>query len=226
MSVDETYAKLYGADYGDEEEDRKVSSEPIKSFSYYVLKAEDGKGSFTDKKHVPVAQPRLQVIHGPAGTIGERLFESIYLSLSETKYEGEGDNRVEVPKTEEEFAKQAEAFNKRMNKIARVLKFNLKKPNGFSADEVEAYAKQFSNGVLFVAEVWTSKAQGNYPARNKINWNSIASPDDPAVSKKAPAGQTALDEALQKIKEDDTRTAKAKPNTAGALSKDHTQAFV
>ena len=188
-------------------------------FPYYVVKFEDGKGAFSRVKSTPSARYRIAVLHGPAGTIGERLFDDLYLSISPTKSEGQGDRRIDVPKTDKEKSDARKMLSNTQNKVARVLEFDAKSPNGFSQDEIDAYAKQFCKGLVAVVSISYIKAQGTYPAKNRIDLLSLARPDDPAHGKKAPAGQTAMEEALLKIQEFDSRKAASNPTTAGAYSK-------
>jgi len=215
------YEETYGhqEDFSDEEGERRVRGEPVVQFPYYVVKFEDGKGAFSKVKNTPSARYRVNILHGPAGTIGERVFDDFYLSISPTKSEGEGDRRTDVPKTDKEKSSARKMLSDAQNKVARVLEFDQKAPNGFSQDEIDAYAKQFSKGVTAIVTISYIKASGPYPAKNRIDLLSLARPDDPAHGKKAPAGQTALEEALLKIKEFDARKPASNPTTAGAYAK-------
>lgn len=209
VPVDDGWQEQFAGAEDAGEDAPKVGGQTIPSFPYYFIKGISGKAGFTKKKQSPVIRPGMQIVNGPDGTIGETVFDDLYLLINRTtQVEG-----VEVPKDAEEYAEQVKKNLKKLNKIARVGKFGQAHPLNGSKTALETYAKQFESFPLSVVEIResTETYEGNTRTRNRIIWESLRAVDDPASSKKAKPGTTAGQEAEAAIE----AANKAAANKAG-----------
>ncbi len=223
VPVDGAWAEQFEGQEAAGEDAATVSGETIPSFAYYVVHFDKGKGAFSrGEKKTPMARISLIISSGPIGSERERVFDDLYLRVSKTTEE----NGLVVPKTDKKYKEDCEAFQKKLNKIARVGKFATAKPQAPTEDALEAYAKQFEVGggfdaVLEIREQ-TSTYLGVTRTQNRIAWQGLRALDDPAISKKAKPGTSALDEAREKIEAADKASA-AKGSrdgkTAGSVSR-------
>lgn len=198
--IDEDWAEQFAGQDEAGEEAPRVSGQTIPTFPYYVLQFDKGKGAVSANAKTPMARVSAVVVEGPAGTVGERVFDDLFLRVSKTTFA----DGVKVQKEAEKYGTDLENFRKKLNKIARVGGFELSHPTGASIEALDAYAKQFErggDGFLAIAEVRESSDtyQGVTRIRNRIIWESLRSLDEPATSKKAKPGTNAYDEAVEQI---------------------------
>lgn len=203
-----------------EEAERKVSGKTVPSFPLYVVHVGGAKHFFTQKKGTPGVRPYVIIKEGLDGTEGTLVSDDLYLSVSQTTEE----DGVQVPKTPEKFAADADNLVRKLNKIARIGNFGQNVPKGYDATALETYAAQFgANGgfdaILEIREV-TETYEGVTRTRNRIVWESMAAPGDPADAKKAQkAGLDALGEARAKIAERNKAATGPKSGTAAATQR-------
>jgi len=228
---DDAYAAIYGRPMDDDEGQRQVGSEPIPRFDYYMLHFEEGKGELLGVNKAPAIQVVATVVEGPDGTVGRKVFDTMFLEVSKNKYIKEGSNSVQVPKTKEEFEETVERHLRKLNRIGRIGKFGISRPTSFMQADLQTYGLQFgiNGGFDAIVAVSISKARpdgkgGEWPARNRIIWQSMAALDDPELDKQdKPTGRSCHEEARDKMVKFNERKA-AKGNgragrTAGSLKR-------
>ena len=223
VPVDDAWAEQFEGQEDAGEDAPSVSGETLPTFPYYLVHFDKGKGGFTKgEKKTPVARTSCTISGGPEDTEGERVFDDLFLRVSKTTQE----NGLVVPKSEKKYKEDCGNFQRKLNKIARVGKFATAFPQAPIEDAIEAYAKQFEvgggfDGVVEIRES-TETYKGVTRTRNRIIWESLRALDDPAVSRKAKPGMSALDEAREKIEAADKASA-AKGSrdgkTAGSVSR-------
>jgi len=223
VSVDDSWAEQFAGQEDAGEDAPSVSGGTVPSFAYYLVHFDKGRGAFSKgEKKTPMARVSLTISGGPSGTEDERVFDDLYLRVSKTTLE----NGLLVPKTDKKYKEDCEAFRKKLNKIARIGKFATASPQAPVEDALEAYAKQFEVGGGFDAVVEIREQPNTYMGvtrmQNRIAWQSLRALDDPAVSRKAKPGTSALDEAREMIEAaDKANAAKGSRDgkTAGSLSR-------
>jgi len=181
-----------------------VSGQTIPTFGYYHLRFVNGKGAIsTGAAKSPMARLQAVVVNGPDGTIGERLFDDLYLRVSKTTTE----DGVKMPKDAETYADHCNAFQHTLNKLARLGGFELSHPTASAVEALDAYARQFGvkgeGGFDCIAEVSesTDTWQGVTRTRNRIRMMSLRALDDPAIGKRVAPGTTAQEESILKVNE-------------------------
>jgi hypothetical protein len=203
----------------------KVSGRVIPPFQFLVVKPFTAKlrPSRMDKEgneNTPSGRLGVQVIEGIEGTVGERVFDDLYLGVSKTTYSDEVDasgKSVKRGKTSEELAKSITYFQHTLNRLAFGAGLNIKRPAGRSVAAFEQYLSQFDGEETtpFVVEVQIEAKQGQTP-RNRIKWDTARSLTEPAIDAKlAREGKTALDEAKLRIAERNAAIAKAGGKATG-----------
>lgn len=210
------------------EAERKVSGKTVPSFPLYVVHFGGAKAGFTAKKGSPYVRPWCLIKAGLDGTEGTLVSDDLFLSVSPNTME----DGVSVPKTSEKFHEDADRLVKILNKIARVGGFGQAHPRSYDKNDLDVYATQFAgvgeqgfDAIVEIREV-TEEWEGNKRTRNRIIWESLASPNDAADAKKLAAqGKTALDEALLKIADRNKAAGAAKTGTAGATSRTSPEAL-
>lgn len=210
--VDQDWAEQYAGAEQAGEDAPKISGQTVPTSPFYHVRGFLGKGGQTKKAKLAVARVGVEILNGPAGTVGERVFDDLFLTVKRTTNE----SGVEVPKDEDTYEEQRQRLFKTLNKIARVGKFGRTFPVGPSVEAIDAYAKQFEQGFEGIIEIResTDEYEGVKRLRNRLVFESLRALDDPAVSKKAKPGTTAKDEAYEKIAEAD-KVAAAKAGGAG-----------
>ena len=184
-----------------------VSGQTIPSFGYYHLRFVNGKGAISSgKAKSPMARLQAVVVNGPDGTVGERLFDDLYLRVSKTTTE----DGVAVPKDADTYTEHCEKFQHTLNKIARIGSFELSHPTAAAVEALDAYAQQFGvkgdGGFDAICEVSesTDTWQGVTRTRNRIRLQSLRALDDPAIGKRMAPGTSAQEESIIKVNERNT----------------------
>lgn len=183
-----------GEDAG--EDAPRVSGQTVQSFPYYIFHFNAGKGGEAKKKKTPLARVGGFIKGGPEGTEDSPVFDDLYLKVSKTRME----DGVEVPKEAADYEDDKTAFQKKLNKIARIGKFGKAFPVDRSKDAVNAYAEQFkaADGFDCIIEIResTDTYEGVTRSRNRIIFESMRAVDDPPTKQGLKKGyKTALEEA-------------------------------
>lgn len=218
IPVDDQWQEQFAGQEDAGEDAPSVSGETIPSFPHYVVRFYPGKGGFTRTKNTPMSRNQAEVLEGPSGSVGERIFDDLFLRVSKTTQK----DGVTIPKSAEDYRDNVEAFQKKLNKIARVGKFHMVTPVAPVQDALDGYAKQFAFDAIVEIRESTDTYQGVTRTRNRIIWESLRALDDPASSRKAKPGTTSLDWARMKIEEIDKATAARNTlagRTAGGVSR-------
>jgi len=231
VTEDDAYTAIYGRPIDDDEGKRQVGSEPIPRFDYYLLHFDEGKGELLGEKNAPAIQIQATVVEGPDGTVGRKVFDTLFLQVSPNKYVKEDGNNVQVPKTKEEFEVSVERHLRNMTRVGRIGKFAVARPKSFMQADLQTYGMQFGldGGFEAIVAVSVSKARpdgkgGEWPARNRIIWASMAALDDAELDKAdKPTGRSCHEEARDKTtKFNERRAAKGggrAGRTAGSLKR-------
>lgn len=222
VPVDDAWAEQFEGQEQAGEGEASILGETLPAFPYYVVRFDRGKGGFTrGEKHTPVARVSCKVVEGPSDSVGARVFDDIFLRVSKTTTE----NGLVVPKSAKQYQEDVQASHERLNRIARVGKFAVAKPQAPNEDAIDAYAQQFGNpGFDAVLQLLESTDTYNNVTRtkNRIWWKNLRALDDPAIGRKAKPGQSALDQAREKIEEANKAAAARNPNagrTASSVSR-------
>jgi hypothetical protein len=185
-----------------EESERKVGSEPVPSFGFYVLAPKGATPAFEfEDKQRPVARHRFEVVEGPDGTIGQSLFadQKLYAAFNKWTDQKDAQGRpVMDPLDSEERAEAILKFDRTMNRVARCFNLMAKKPKDKSMVAIGVYCAQFDKSTsLIVSEV--KKQTRNGFTKNVIWFDSIASLMDPTSKDYRGKAKTAHEEAKEKI---------------------------
>jgi hypothetical protein len=204
IPVDDGWAEQFAGQEEAGEIAPKISGQTIPTFQFYRVKFHPGKGGLSrGAKKTPLARIHGEILDGPEGTVGERVFEDMYLRVSKTTTE----NGLEVPKSEKDYDEDCGNFQYRLNKIARVGKFESIRPTAPVEEALTAYAQQFDFEAIIEIRESSDTWQGVTRMRNRFIWESLRGIDDPAITKKAKPGTTALQEATEKIEAADKAAA-------------------
>ena len=225
IPIDDSWGEQFAGGEELEEDAPRTSDQTIPQFPYYVVRFNFGRGRVIGKTEMPLAGVGAVIKEGPEGTIGERVFDDLFLKISEMKTV----DGVRVEKSAEEFKKGTDFLTKIFNKVARIGKFPKAYPTDFPGDsktKADCYAKQFeaTGGFDAIIEV-TERAdsyRGGGARKNRFDWLSMRALDDPAHLKRSAAGSSALDEAREKIEAaNKVLIAKASKDgqTAGSVSR-------
>ena len=205
-AADDGFASEYD-NFSDEESDRKVGTEPIPSFGYYIADEKGAAPSFEfDDKSRPVARHRFEVVAGPEGTVGLTFFVDQPLYARSQKWTDKKDGSgkpIFDPLTADERAEAVRQFQNTMNRIARVFSLGAKAPKDKSMTACGAYCAQFEKSTTARVVIGIKKTTRNGFSKNTVTefWNSLAALDDkPSPTYKGKA-KTAQDEAMEKIAE-------------------------
>lgn len=210
VGTEQTAADLeYGGNWASGEEEARVSGQAIPAFPFAIGVLTNAALKFSRNKQTPSIRVGFKIEEGIDGQEDATVFDDLYLSVSKEEpldgksTDGAG-NLVMVPKSAEKLAEDVEAFQKRLNKVARILHLPLAGPKNRSQQALEAYASQFQDaikrGEKAVIDVTIRNDRGQ--PQNRINWYGIRALDDKAVDKKLrAAGKTAAEEARQRITE-------------------------
>jgi hypothetical protein len=177
------------------EPDRAVGYEPVPRFDMYHVRFEGASSGFSKNKNTPFVRPTALVLAGPEGTVGRLINDDIYFSVSKTVRDKE--TQEERPRTEDEFRAAVDESRKTLKRIAVRLKLDRPVPPSITADGLKLYAAGFSGREAIVA-IRVDKARGDFPARNRIVWRSIAAPTDEPSKPESKFG-SALEEAQAAI---------------------------
>lgn len=186
------------SNFTNEVAERKVGSEPIPGFPYYVLEPKGATVAFEfDDKERPILRHRMLVIAGPTGTEGEMLYvdQRMYAMKENWTDEKDANGRpVFEPKSPEELAASIREFQSTLNRVAQA--FNLKQanPGGKTAVILSTYARQFEGADRIVGSISRSTRKGF--TRNLLKWDSVSALTGPAKDAKF---KSALAEAEAKI---------------------------
>lgn len=199
------------------EADLKLSNEPVPSFAHYVVEARKAKGGFTSEANIPQIRIPAVVLEGPEGTVGESVFLVRYLSVPKQKTVKQGDQRVKVARTPEEYQAAKEEFQQLQQRIAKQLGFAQVMPaRPMTEQTLDTYASQFE-GKKFVIEIRLEKEQGPYPARNSAQWQSIRALDYQVIDKRTKKARgSAHDVAREEIKRAAERASQGKGRSTSA----------
>lgn len=220
---DDAYAAIYGRPLGDDEGERQVGIEPVPRFDYYLLHFDEGKGDLLGDVKAPAVNIVATVKEGPDGTIGRKIFDTLFMEVSKNKYVKQDDENVQLPKTQEEFDASVEKHRHRLTRIARIGKFAVAAPKSFMQADLQTYGMQFglNGGFDAIVAVSVQKERpdgkgGMWPAKNRIIWQSMAALDDPEKDKKGnPTGRSCHEEARDKLAKYNERQAKSGGRGAG-----------
>ena len=224
VTEDDAYLAIYGRPMNDGDEgERQVGSEPIPRFDYYLLHFDEGKGELLGENKAPAVQIVATVKEGPEGTIGRKVFDTMFLAVSPNKYVKIDGVSTQLPKTKDEFDESVAKHFQRLNRIARVGKFAISKPKSFMQADLQTYGMQFglNGGFDAIVAVSVQKERpdgkgGNWPAKNRIIWASLVSLDDPGLDKsKKPNGRSTHEEARDKLLKFNERQAAKGTGRAG-----------
>jgi len=178
--------------------ERKVGSEPIPGFPFYVLEPKGATVAFEfDDKERPVLRHRMLVIEGPTGTEGELLYvdQRMYAQKENWTDEKDANGRpVFVPMSPTELAASIHAFQSTLNRVGQAFDLKQANPGGKTAVILGNYARQFEGASRIVGSVSRSTKKGF--TRNLLKWDSVTSLN--ALAKDAKF-KTALAEAQAKI---------------------------
>jgi len=116
IPIDEDWAEQFAGQEDVGEDAPRVSGQTIQTFPFYHVRFHPGKGGFTKKKQTPMARCSCEVVAGPEGTVGERVFDDIFLRVSKTTMV----DGMDVPKSPGDYEEDKGNFQKKLNKIARV----------------------------------------------------------------------------------------------------------
>lgn len=178
--------------------ERKVGSEPIPGFPYYVLEPKGANVAFEfDDKERPVLRHRMLVVEGPTGTEGEMLFvdQRMYAQRENWTDEKDANGRpVFVPKSPTELAASIHEFQSTLNRVASAFGLKQANPGGKTAVILGGYARQFEGAERIIGSVSRTTKKGF--TRNLLKWDSVTALTDQAKDAKF---KSALLEAQAKI---------------------------
>lgn len=218
--------------------ERRVGSEPIPGFGYYVLTPKGATAAYAfDDKTRPILRHRLEVVEGPDGTIGKTCFIDQPMAVQRDKWTNEKDANgkpIRDPLSAEELAENIRKFQLMLNRIAQVFGFDLKAPKSKELAAIGLYGAQFEKageaGKTFIGEV--KKNTKNGFTKNLMYFDSIAAIGGAPSPDYRGKAKTALDEAKEKIAAKNkaltaqgsrgggARSNGAKPQTASAQGLD------
>lgn len=192
-------------DLGDEVAERRVGSEPIPGFGFYVLTPKGATAAFAfEDKERPILRHRIEVVEGPEGTVGRTFFVDQPMAVKRTKWTDQKDANgrpIFDPLPADEQAEEIRKFKLVLNRVAQVFGFAMKAPKDKSLGAIGLYAAQFEKageaGVQFVGEV--KKNTRNGFTKNLIYFDSIAAVTDSPSADYRGKAKRALDEAREKI---------------------------
>lgn len=155
--------------------ERKVGSEPIPGFPYYILEPKGANVAFEfDDKDRPVLRHRMLVIEGPTGTEGEMLYvdQRMYAQKENWTDEKDANGRpVFEPKSPSELAASIHAFQATLNRVGQAFNLKQSNPGGKTAVILGAYARQFEGADRIIGSVSRSTKKGF--TRNLLKWDSV-----------------------------------------------------
>lgn len=214
--VDPAYAEITAGLGDDPNPQREVGMEPIPRFDYYHVRFVSGTGGFSGKKGTPFIRPTAEVLAGPQGTVGRFVSDDLYPSVSDTTSERDAESGefIERPKSAEERANAVARTRKTLRRIAGALGFNILAPATLTEQDLQKYAQQFIGKEAIIA-IRVEPARGNFDARNRFVFLSIASPTEAAKSAKYP---NALAEAKERIIKADAKAKGKNARTVGGMS--------
>ena len=201
----------------------KVSGQVIAPFQFYIVAPFKAALKELKAGRTPAGRIGVKVLDGLTGTVGERLFDDLYLGVSLEKYGDEvGPNgqAIKQPKTAAEVAKSTTYFQHSLNRLAKALDLPLKRPVNKSEGALETYLSQFDGAdrPAFVVEIGIEPGRNGGAARNRIKWDTARNVSEPALDKKLAAqGKTALDEAKQRISERNAAASKKGASTSAPV---------
>ena len=216
--VDPAYMELLGTGLDDvDEPDREVGYDPVPRFDMYHVKFQGAGSGFSKDKGTPYVRPTAVVVNGPQGTVGRIISDDIYLRVSDTIREKDKTTGevTERPRTPDEREKAVDEIRKTLKRIAVRLKLDRPVPPSLSEEGLKAYAVGFTDKEAILA-IRVEKARGDYPARNRIIWRSIAAPNDPP-SKGTDKYATAREESQALIDKWNAKPPTGGSRTAGGL---------
>lgn len=206
-NMDDSQVETAGSSEYDQEDagasDRRVSSEPVPSFPYYILAPRGATLAFSfDDKNKPVGRHRFEVVEGPEGTVGATLFadQPLYARFEEWTPEKDANGRaIMKPLSAEDLAEEFRKFNRTMTRVQQAFGLAARMPKNKTAVALGAYLGQFDADATpapknIVADVKRKTKNGF--TNNVIYFDSIASLDDVPLDGKF---KTAQDEARAKI---------------------------
>jgi hypothetical protein len=221
--VDPLYLEQFGAGLGEEVAERRGALEPVANFGYYIVQPTKAIASFTNQKGSPRIQVQVEILEGPADTVGRIVTDSggIYFITNRESFDKKTKQMVYLD--EAAFAEKLAARKAFLKRIANVMKLTQAIPASFTGDALDSYAAQFSSeSPKMVIEIRTEKGQDGVN-RNRLVWESAAALNEPLKDKRGNLvpNKTALDEARTKIAEKDKAGAGRRPggHTAGFVGK-------
>lgn len=183
--------------------ERRVSSEPVPGFAYYILAPRGATLSFEfDDKARPVGRHRFEVVGGPTGTVGQMIFADQRLYAQRERWtpnkDSNGRNIME-PLSAEELAESFRKFNNTMGRVMQAFGISARTPKNKTAVALGAYLAQFDPDAkpaprTIIGEVKRQTKNGF--TKNVIWFDSVAGLEETPLDGKF---KTALAEAEAKI---------------------------
>lgn len=205
------------------EDDAKIRGQLVAASEFAVASLVGASARWSKQKNTPSARIGVKIEEHPdAEMVGEVVWDDLYLSVSKTQRTDEKDEdgrAIEEPKAAAKLAEDIDSFQKRLNRIARVLGLQVARPQSKSEGGINAYVGQFESvkGVKFIIPIRIQKDFQGQP-QNRLGWEGIRALTDKAINKKLrAANKSAYDEA----KEEFAKRAKkgGAPTTAAAMKR-------
>mgnify|MGYP001563259585 CR=1 FL=1 len=214
----------YEGPWKEGEDEAKLRGQIVTASEFAVVSLVGAVARWSKQKFTPSARMGVKVEeHFAEDAVGETVWDDLYLSVSKTTRTDEKDEDgrfVEVPKDAKQLAEDIDGFQKRLNRVARVLGLQVARPSGKNEAAINAYVGQFevAKGTKFIVPIRVQKDyQGN--PQNRLGWEGLRALTDKAVNKKLrAAGKSAYDEAKEEFARRQ-KGAGGKATTAAALKR-------